>query len=252
MTKKIMYKGKPTDLIDEWEYEFYKAIGRYYKGLVLRNNGILVYINKENAGIGVTNDMSRIAIRQAIVLGAAREDVVYDPIIVAEAKEKLASKVPSIASKTNFFYGLGALAMESMPIIFNKTNGKLFNPQYLGMGSIGQTLSKIEAYKFMRVGKFLGYGSVVFGIGLDLYGLRLYSKNPDLPNAVNPLKAGLNTGMAVYGLLVPGGALASTLYFGVGEFYPGGWSQALDDRDRMEKENQKIVPGFKLTPKPAW
>lgn len=47
--------------------------------------------------------------------------------------------------------------------------------------------------------------------------------------------------------------MVSTFYFGIDGFYPGAWSQALEDRDKREKEVQKIIPGYREVPYgPKW
>ncbi|MBF0574791.1 hypothetical protein IR022_02290 [Dysgonomonas sp. GY617] len=41
--------------------------------------------------------------------------------------------------------------------------------------------------------------------------------------------------------------------FGIDTFYQGGWVQALEDRDKREKEVQKIIAGYKEVPYgPKW
>ena len=54
--------------------------------------------------------------------------------------------------------------------------------------------------------------------------------------------------MGVVGFAGPPGATASTTYFLVDNFYPGGWPRALNVMNDLEKENQKIIPKFQIVP----
>jgi len=59
------------------------------------------------------------------------------------------------------------------------------------------------------------------------------------------MKFGVNTSFGIYGLYNP---VASSLYFAIDAFYPGGWGGFARNYDSLQKENSKISPGFVTAP----
>lgn len=115
------------------------------------------------------------------------------------------------------------------------------------------TSATIPHSKVAKLGSKLGGVSFGIGTGLDLYGMYEYTENPNSSNAVHPVKGTINIGAGAYGVWGgPVGATVGIIYGGVDAFYPGGWPQAMEDNYKREKEIQKIVPDFKLFPKPAY
>ena len=97
-------------------------------------------------------------------------------------------------------------------------------------------------YKFSNLGRGIGYAGAGIGLILDAKGVKNYydpKYGPNSPNSVHPGKAGLNTGMAAYGLWV--NPIASILYSGIDTFYPGGWVGASETATRTENQEQKMT-----------
>ncbi|KFF03862.1 hypothetical protein IX38_10665 [Chryseobacterium luteum] len=93
-----------------------------------------------------------------------------------------------------------------------------------------------------KIGKGLGTASFLLGVGLDGMGVLNYMDNPSSSNAVHPGKAGFNTAMGYLGLKGGvSGAIISTLYFGVDNYYPGGWVGASETADKIEKHEQQTT-----------
>lgn len=82
---------------------------------------------------------------------------------------------------------------------------------------------------------------------MDGVGVFNYYDNPNSPNAVHPGKAGLNTGMAVYGIWISGPGAA--VYFGINSFHPGGLQGFMEGVGEMNLGlQQHYGPGFRLVP----
>jgi YD repeat-containing protein len=101
-----------------------------------------------------------------------------------------------------------------------------------------------------KTGGVLGKLSLGIGIGTDIIGLGIYYENgPNALNAVSPYKFTLNTSMSFIGIKNP---IVATLYFGVDNFYPGGWAGnsdhagAIADQSKLIEKNQKVVSDFNL------
>jgi len=104
----------------------------------------------------------------------------------------------------------------------------------------GQTFLKnnslIKTQNLIRLGKGVGIGTVLLGGILDWgYGVPEYRINPTSPNAVSPQKASLNTGVGLYGLTGVG-TIPSLLYFGLDNFYPGGFNGYVNDVGSAQTE----------------
>ncbi|MBF0578090.1 hypothetical protein [Dysgonomonas sp. GY617] len=109
------------------------------------------------------------------------------------------------------------------------------------------------ASKIARMAKPVAYVGTFVTFLYDYKGFDIWKKNPTHKDAVHPAKFGIDMFFSGIGFTGPWGAMVSTLYFGVDGFYPGGWVQALEDRDRREKEIQKMIPGYKEVPYgPKW
>jgi RHS repeat-associated protein len=104
----------------------------------------------------------------------------------------------------------------------------------------GQTFLKaeglIKTQNLIKLGKGIGIGTVLLGGILDWgYGVPEYRINPNSPNAVSPQKASLNTGVGVYGLTGVG-TIPSLVYFGLDNFYPGGFNGYVNDVGSAQTE----------------
>ena len=97
-----------------------------------------------------------------------------------------------------------------------------------GLGIVAEGMSDLgKAARVIQIGKFGGVASLVVGTIADGFGVSNYYKyGPNNPNSVSPSKAGLNTGIAVYGIWNPAVAI---VYDGIDQFYPGGWNGWIND-----------------------
>ena len=93
-----------------------------------------------------------------------------------------------------------------------------------------------------KIGNLAGKASFGLGVGMDAWGVKTYYQDPTSPNAVHLGKASFNTIMGYVGLKggVPG-AIISTVYFGVDNYYPGGWVGASETADKIEKYEQQTT-----------
>ena len=147
--------------------------------------------------------------------------------------------------KGNAVFGTAASTIEISTGSVRIFKGGSISPKFYGTGWTGGSRAKIKTYGLGTVGKILGRTSLVVGIAGDINGMIIYKSNPNSPNAVSPAKAGLNTGMGLYGLYV--NPIGGSLYFGVDAFYPGGWQGAITDQSRLIEKNQQILgPRFNL------
>ena len=84
---------------------------------------------------------------------------------------------------------------------------------------------------------------------MDVSGAIVYSQNPNSDYAVHPAKAGINITMGTIGYAGgASGAIVSIIYFGIDNFYPGGWKGAIIDQDRLYQENRAIKPDWQMFP----
>lgn len=91
-------------------------------------------------------------------------------------------------------------------------------------------------------------GTVFTGASFIIDGVGVYNYyyNPESSLVVAPEKAAVNTAVGVYSIWA--NPVAGAIYFGVDGLYPGGWPAAMQKNMELEKENQKIIPDFKLYP----
>ncbi|GAO29182.1 RHS repeat-associated core domain-containing protein [Geofilum rubicundum] len=98
----------------------------------------------------------------------------------------------------------------------------------------------LSTFKASKVVKGFGFGLTGLGIGYDyLYGVPRYNQGIRDEWSVNPFKADLNTGVALYSLFV--NPFLGIGYFGIDAFYPGGWPSALQDQDRLILKTQRTL-----------
>ncbi|WP_294279243.1 RHS repeat-associated core domain-containing protein [uncultured Chryseobacterium sp.] len=150
------------------------------------------------------------------------------------------------AGKGNFGFGTTATTIGyiegSIRLTNGRYNGNAWSPKYYRSGWLGGSRARITTYNISRIGKGLGRLSLGLGVAMDIKGVQIYQSNPNSPNAVHPNKAILNTVMGIMGTEGGGyGAMLSTLYFGVDNFYPGGWVGASETAARTEAYEQQMT-----------
>lgn len=102
-----------------------------------------------------------------------------------------------------------------------------------------------KVWSISKIGRFVGWGTVVFGVAMDMRGAMIYKDDPNSSEAVHPNKMLLNTAMGVYGM--KWNPIAGLTYFGIDAFYPGGWDGVAVDQDALNKENS-FNPYWQLYP----
>jgi len=155
------------------------------------------------------------------------------------------------SGKINLFLGTASTIVEnvgtgSFRLTNGISNGGNFSFKYYSSSWTGGSRAKITTYNIGNVAKFIGKGTFYLGLGMDVLGVLEYRKNPNSKNAVHPAKAGLNTGMGIYGFLI--NPIAPTMYFSVDALFPGGWQKAMQIQDNLINENSKIDPTWRLIP----
>ncbi|MCF2218689.1 RHS repeat-associated core domain-containing protein [Chryseobacterium sp. PS-8] len=162
------------------------------------------------------------------------------------------------AGKGNFGFGTTATTIGFIQGSFRLTNGiyngSAWSPKYYPSAWIGGSRARITTYNFGKIGRGLGRFSVGIGVIMDIKGMQVYSKDPNSPNAVHPYKMILNSVMGAVGSEGGAyGAIISTFYFGIDNFYPGGWGGnaehpgVFNDQSRLNQENS-FNPYWQLYP----
>jgi RHS repeat-associated protein len=147
--------------------------------------------------------------------------------------------------KVNWYFGTGAAILEKGTGITRiGSNAIIYRATAAGRVFLGNQY--VRTFGVSKIGGALGRVSFFAGLGMDIYGVRNYYRNPKDPNAVHPGKAVLNTVIAAHGAWV--NPILATMYFGADAFYPGGIQGVMNDNDKLQKLNSKIVPGFVLLP----
>lgn len=168
--------------------------------------------------------------------GVSRSVIVY-----GEKSQDSESNVVSNGKKINDYAGLALAPVEFIPGSFRLgTSNQMFSPKYYSNWTTGNQYTKVATLS--KIGKGLGYAGAGLGLILDAKGVKNYYNpkyGPNSPNSVHPGKAGLNTGMAAYGLWV--NPIASILYSGIDTFYPGGWEGAANTAQRTEDQEKKMT-----------
>ncbi len=123
---------------------------------------------------------------------------------------------------------------------FRLSTSKLgFSPKYYGNSWGGNQFAK--TFNVGKFGYLLGKSSLGLGVAMDIRGMMIYKNNPNSPNAVHPGKAGINSVMGAYGLWL--NPVVGSVYFGVDNFYPGGWPEAIKMSAYIQNRDRSIL-GF--------
>jgi RHS repeat-associated protein len=155
------------------------------------------------------------------------------------------------ASKGNTVFGALASAGE-----LSSTTIKL-TPHFINNAAAWTPGYKFNPTSVSQLAKVFGKASFGLGLLLDVKGVINYNDNPNSSNAVHPRKAAVNAGFGILGIGISRIGLkanpaAALLYFGVDNFYPGGWTGdenhpgAIMDQDRIIRQNKEVVPNFNL------
>lgn len=83
------------------------------------------------------------------------------------------------------------------------------------------------AVQIAKMARYVGIAGAGITISYDVAGVNKWRKDPNKEGAVHPAKAGVDVFFSGIGFAGFGGVVASTIYFGVDGFYPGGWKQYL-------------------------
>ena len=155
------------------------------------------------------------------------------------------------SGKINLFLGTTSTIVEnfgsgSFRLNNGASKGGNFSFKYYSSSWTGGSRAKITTYNVGKVANFISESTFYLGLGMDVLGVLEYRKNPNSKNAVHPAKAGLNTGLGIYGLLI--NPIAPTMYFSVDALFPGGWQKAMQIQDNLINENRKIDPTWRLIP----
>src|SRR5690606_7652995 len=117
-------------------------------------------------------------------------------------------------------------------------NGNVFSPKYYASGWTGGSVARINTYNIAKIGKGLGQATFGAGILIDAYGLSTGQTTWG--------KAGLNTGMSVYGMYV--NPITGALYGGLEAFYPGGTAGAIRDYSEAQAIYRQTNNGAVIKP----
>lgn len=219
-----------------------------------REHGISGSIRKDKDGSYSINDKTNHVSYTKGTEGSGEtyaNDGVQESALVVGKKSENNSKQESISSPLDqgntllSFNGTYMSAMSDRMYIGTARRNAPIN--YLGTKYYGNGQTFLKQGGLIKAGKIVGRGTVVIGIGLDIYGVSQYYDDPKSPDAVHPAKAGLNTAMAGYGLTGVG-TIPSLLYFGIDSFYRGGWIGAATDQDRLYQKNKAINPDYQMFP----
>ncbi|NUQ23114.1 MAG: hypothetical protein HUU34_04125 [Saprospiraceae bacterium] len=121
---------------------------------------------------------------------------------------------------------------------------------------VGNTVVSAEkltaemATTMTKVSKIAGVSGLGVGTLVDAKGVyNYYVEGPNSQNAVHPAKATTNLGIGAWGLINPGTAIASTVYFLGDAIIPGGWPAAIEAGARNTQNNREIL-GQNWNPRP--
>ncbi len=129
------------------------------------------------------------------------------------------------------------------------SNFRMYMPTQTGRVFYGnQYVSTTEA---TRIGKVAGISTLVIGTIIDAVGVyNYYYKGANDPNAVHPVKAGINLGVGIYSMYSgPPGWFFGTVYF-LGDLVPGGWP-ALMEAGYQNTKNNRAILGPSWSPRPG-
>ncbi|POS00680.1 RHS repeat-associated protein, partial [Flavobacterium croceum DSM 17960] len=211
-----------------------------------REHGISGRISKQSDGTFAINDKKNgVSYSKGddsnFGMDAHANDGVIESVLVEATTKKGESNFVSTGKTINDYAGLGLAPVEYIPGSFRLgTANQAFSPKYYANWTTGNQYTKVTTLS--KLGKGIGYAGAGIGLLLDAKGVRNYydpKYGPNSPNSVNPGKAGLNTGMAAYGLWI--NPIASIFYSGIDTFYPGGWVGASETATRTENQEQKMT-----------
>ena len=174
------------------------------------------------------------------------EEMVANMFKIADGSSDNAQDWYSPGGKANWVFGTSATALGYVEGSFRLTNGayngNAWSPKYYSSAWRGGSRARISTYNIGKIGKTLGKYSFYLGVAMDVYGVKTFYEDPNSPNAVDPKKATLNTVMGYVGLKGGAyGAIISTLYFGVDNYYPGGWVGASETAAATEVYEQHVT-----------
>lgn len=168
-------------------------------------------------------------------------DGVVESVLVESTVKKSESNFVSNGKKINDYVGLGLTPVEYLPGSFRVASAAQgISPKFYSSGWGGNQFT--NTYNVGKIGRGIGFGGSLIGLALDTKGvINYYNPNvgPKSPNSVHPAKAGLNTGMAAYGLYI--NPIPALLYSGIDTFYPGGWDGAMKDTAVRQAEFDRVV-----------
>lgn len=169
-------------------------------------------------------------------------DAQYGEYNILKLKNNDTSNIYSPLSQGNTLLSLNGVYMSTMSERMYIGTARRSAPfSYMGTKYYGNGRTFLKQGNLIKAGKILGPVTVGLGVFLDYnYGVKEYERNPNSPNAVHPNKAHLNTIMGVYGL-TGAGTIPSIFYFGVDNFYPGGWVGASETAARTEAYEQHMT-----------
>lgn len=145
-----------------------------------------------------------------------------------------------------FWGGVGVVATLAENLSGSAVLGIGTTIKIYGNGWLGNQY--VTTYSFARMAKVLGVATLGVGTLLDIRGVYNYYKfGAKSNNVVHPAKATLNLGIGTWGLLSPATALGASLYYGIDNFYPGGWNGAMNIGSSLHLQNRAILgPRFNL------
>jgi hypothetical protein len=108
------------------------------------------------------------------------------------------------------------------------------------VGTAAGAVENLGSGGIARASRILGWASVGVGAVMDLKGMIIYKHNPNAPDAVSPVHAGLNTTMGLVAMWGgPVGWTVSGIYFTVQSTI--GWDQAMQGVEMMDKSKMQLI-----------
>src|SRR5690606_9838096 len=154
-----------------------------------------------------------------------------------------ASESPNFLDGANWLVGTTGTVLENTPGSFRFTNGAyngdVFSPKFYASGWTGGSVARIKTYNLAKIGKAVGNVGSAVGMATDIYGFSTGQTTWG--------KAGLNTGMSVYGIYV--NPITGALYGGLEAFYPGGTLGAMNDYSNAQSAYRQTNNGSVIKPR---
>lgn len=150
----------------------------------------------------------------------------------------------SFGGRGNWGIATGAASLEHFSgqarVTTTGSSIKLYRPNANGNVFIKNAYTKTTGLS--KIGSSIGTASFFLGVAFDGIGVLNYMNDPSSSNSVHPNKAALNTVMGYVGWKGGAyGAIISTLYFGVDNYYPGGWVGASETAAKTEVYEQHMT-----------